>query len=121
MVDLCHLVKAPSKYAEMEIIVRATIQPSMHGTYLTHPGCAGVLLMALPTEISNRRNHPEVETNSDFKEFERARFDYRLEAPKFIASFTGKLEYARHGKGFGYYHRHKARLIVFKVADVESN
>ncbi|MGH9648776.1 MAG: hypothetical protein ACRD4E_18395 [Bryobacteraceae bacterium] len=31
----------------------------------------------------------------------------------------GELEYAKHGKGFGYYGRNKTRLVVYKVADAD--
>jgi hypothetical protein len=117
--DLCTLLATPAKYAGTQITVRATIQPSMHGTYLTQAGCTDVLFIALPREIPNRKAGPEIEENSDFKAFERARSDYRPEAPRFTASFTGKLEYAKQGKGFGYYGRNKTRLVVSKVSDVE--
>jgi len=119
IVDLCKVLEAPAKYAGTEITVRATIKPSMHGTYLSQAGCDEVLFMALRTEIPNRKGGLEVEQDSSFKAFESARSDYRPEAPRFTASFTGELEYAKHGKGFGYYGRNKARLVVHKVADVD--
>ena len=58
---------------------------------------------------------PAIESDSNFKMFERARANFLPDAPKFTASFTGKLEYIKHGKGFGYYGRHRARLIVYRV------
>jgi hypothetical protein len=91
----------------------------MHGAYLGQAGCDDVLFVALPGEIPSRKAGPEAESDSNFKAFERARSDYRPEAPGFTASFTGKLEYAKHGKGFGYCGRNKARLILYKVADVD--
>jgi hypothetical protein len=119
VVDLCKVLATPAKYAGTEITVRATMRSSMHGTYLHQAGCEEVLFMALPTEIPNRKGGPEVEQDSSFKAFERARSDYRPDAPKFTASFTGELEYAKHGKGFGYYGRNKTRLVVYKVGDVD--
>lgn len=119
VVHLCKVLATPARYAGTEVTVHATVQSSMHGTYLSQAGCDGVLLMALPAEIPNRKGGPEVEQDSSFKAFERARSDYRLDAPKFSASFTSELEYAKHGKGFGYYGRNKTRLVVYKVADVD--
>jgi hypothetical protein len=119
VVDLCKVLATPAKYAGTEITVRATIRSSMHGTYLSQTGCDDVLFMALPAEIPNRKGGPEVEKDSSFKAFELARSDYRPDAPRFTASFTGELEYAKHGKGFGYYGRNKTRLVVRKVADVD--
>jgi hypothetical protein len=119
VVDLCKVLATPAKYAGAEITVRATIRSSMHGTYLSQAGCDDVLFMALPAEIPNRKGGPEVERDSSFKAFELARSDYRPDAPRFTASFTGELEYAKHGKGFGYYGRNKTRLVVRKVADVD--
>ena len=117
VIDLCKVLATPAKYAGTEITVRASIRPSMHGTYLSQEGCDDVL--ALPTEIPNRKSGPKVERDSNFEAFERARSDYRPDAPKFTASFTGELEYAKHGKGFGYYGRNKTRLVVYRVADVD--
>jgi len=119
VVDLCKVLATPAKYAGTEITVHATIQSSMHGTYLSQGGCDEVLFMALPAEIPNRKGGPEVERDSNFKAFERARSDYRPEAPKFTASFTGELQYAKHGKAFGYYGRNKTRLVVYKVSEVD--
>ena len=119
VVDLCRVIEGAQKYAGMEITVRATIRSSMHGTYLTQNGCGEALLIALPSEIPNDKTRREVERDSNFKAFEQARFDYRPEAPRFTAAFTGKLEYVKHGKGFGYYGRNKARLVVYKVADAD--
>ena len=57
---------------ETEITIRATIKPSMHGTYLGQAGCDDVLFVALPGEIPSRKAGPEVESDSNFKAFERA-------------------------------------------------
>jgi hypothetical protein len=44
----------------------------MHGTYLGQAGCDDVLFVALPGEIPSRKAGPEVESDSNFKAFERA-------------------------------------------------
>jgi len=73
VVNLCRVLEAPAKYAGTEITVRATIRPSLHGTYLSQTGCDEVLFMALPAETPNRKAMPEIERNSGFQAFERAR------------------------------------------------
>jgi len=119
-VGLCRVVEAPDKYANAEISVRATLKTSMHGTYLGQSGCDGVLFIALPSEIPNGTTEDQrVEKDANFKAFERARADIRSDARNFIATFSGRLEYAKHGKGFGYYGKNKARLVLFKVAEIE--
>lgn len=119
-VDVCRVVEAPNKYANTEISVRATLKTSMHGSYLGGAGCDGVLFMALPSEIPNGvADEQRVEKDANFKAFESARADFRSDAPSFTATFSGRLEYAKHGKGFGYYGKNKARLILFKVAEIE--
>ena len=103
MVDLCQVLRSPAMYDGKEITVRATVRPSMHGTYLGQAGCDEVLFVVVPTEIPNSKAEPEVEKDSNFNAFERARSDYRPEAAKFTAAFTGRLELAKHGKAFGYF------------------
>src|SRR5438477_528095 len=119
VVDLCKVLATPAKYAGKEVTVRATIRSSMHDTYLNQISCEDVLFMTLPTEIPNRKGGPEVERDSSFKAFERARSDFQPDAPKFTASFTSKLEYAKHNKKFGYYDGNKTKLIIHKVSDVK--
>jgi hypothetical protein len=92
----------------------------MHGTYLGQSGCDGVLFIALPSEIPNGTTEDQrVEKDANFKAFERARADFRSDAPSFTATFSGRLEYVKHGKGFGYCGKNKARLVLFKVAEIE--
>jgi hypothetical protein len=119
-VDLCRVIEAPNKYANTEISVRAILKSSMHGTYLGQSGCDGVLFIALPSEIAKGTTEEQrVEKDANFKAFERARADFRSDAPNFTATFSGRLEYTKHGKGFGYYGKNKARLVLFKVAEIE--
>ena len=119
-VDLCRVVEAPAKYANREILVRATLKSSMHGTYLGQSGCDGELFIALPSEIPNGTTEDQrVEKDANFKAFERVRADFGSDAPSFTATFSGRLEYSKHGRGFGYYGKNKARLVLFKVAEIE--
>ena len=90
----------------------------MHGTYLTETACDDTLLMALATEVAEQKGTTPLERNAGLTAFQRARVDFRTNAPRFTASFTGILEYAKYGKGFGYYGKNKTRLVVFSVADV---
>jgi hypothetical protein len=39
VVELCKVLATPAKCAGTEITIRATIQSSMHGTYLSQAGC----------------------------------------------------------------------------------
>jgi hypothetical protein len=120
MVGLCRVIEAPDKYANAEISVRATLKASMHGTYLGQSGCDGVLFIALPSEIAKETTEEQrVEKDANFKAFERARADFRSDAPNFTATFSGRLEYAKHGNGFGYYGKNNARLVLFKVGEIE--
>lgn len=91
----------------------------MHGTYLIQEGCSEVLLAVLPTEITNHKTASKLKIDSNFDAFLQARSDHRTESSKLTGSFAGKLEYAKRGKGFGYYGRNNARLIVFKVTDIQ--
>jgi hypothetical protein len=94
-VDLCRVVEAPGKYANTEISVRATLKTSMHGTYLGQSSCDGVLFIALPSEIARGTTEEQrVEKDANFKAFEKARADFRSDAPNFTATFSGRLEYA---------------------------
>lgn len=71
------------------ITVQASVEPSMHGTYLRQEECPG----------RTSRGDPSLS---------------RPGAPRFEATFSGRLEYSRRSK-FGYYKNQQTRLILQSV------
>jgi len=114
-VDLCHVLDEPGKYAGKIVELQGSIKPLMHGTYLNQAGCDRALLLVLPEEIPNYKGSVKVLRDAEFESFEKARYNYLPEAPKYSAVFVGQLEYAKRGKGFGYNKNHRVRLVLQAV------
>jgi hypothetical protein len=100
--DLCGVLAHPQDFAGKSLTIRASVKPTMHGTYLNQPGCTDSLLIVLPEEIPSYLGSVLTVKDAYFEDFQKARFDFRPDALVFSATFSGQLEYARRGK-FGYY------------------
>jgi hypothetical protein len=87
----------------------------MHGTFLSHPGCEGSLLLVLPEEISKYRGAIRTVKDAAFDSFAAARFEFRPDAAPFEATFSGQVETAKRGRGFGYYRNLRTRLVLGSV------
>lgn len=116
-VNLCKLLDDPGKHAGKMVEVQGFVKPLMHGTYLNQGGCDQALLLVLPEEIPKYNGSVKVLKDAEFESFEKARFNYQPEAPRYSAVFIGQLEYARRGKGFGYNKNHRVRLILQAVRE----
>ena len=116
-VDLCRLLDDPGKHAGKVVEVQGFVKPVMHGTYLNQGGCNQALLLVLPEEIPKYKGSVQVLKDAEFESFEKARFNYQPEAPRYSAVFIGQLEYARRGKGFGYSKNHRVRLVLQAVRE----
>jgi hypothetical protein len=112
--DLCKVLAHPQDFAGKSLTIRASVKPTMHGTYLNQSGCTDSLLIVLPEEIPNYRGSVLTVKDTHFDDFQKARFDHRPDALVFSATFSGQLEYAKRGK-FGYYRNHRARLVLRAV------
>jgi hypothetical protein len=87
----------------------------MHGTYLRHAGCDESILIVVPEEIPDYKGDIMVVKDNQFERFLAARSNHLPDAPVFAAEFTGRLEYKKRGRGFGYYKRNRTRLILQSV------
>jgi len=114
-VDLCRLAKEPSRFSGKVVEVQGYIKPLMHGTYLKQEGCDQSLFLVLPDEIPNYKGAVKVVRDAGFEAFEKARFNYLPDAPRYSATFVGEIEYAKRGKGFGYNKNHRVRLVLQAV------
>ncbi len=114
-VDLCRVLDEPGKYAGKMVEVQGSVKPLMHGTYVNQDGCDRALLLVLAVEIPNYKGSVKVLRDAEFESFEKARFNYQPEAPKYSAVFVGQLEFAKRGKGFGYDKNHRVRLVLQAV------
>jgi hypothetical protein len=112
--DLCEVLARPKDFARKLITVRASVTPTMHGTYLWQSGCADSILVVLPEEIPHYDGSVRLVKDADFDAFLQARSDHRSDAPRFDATFSGQLEYSGRAK-FGYYKNHRTRLILKSV------
>jgi hypothetical protein len=119
-VDLCQALRTPSKFAGKLIVVDGFLVPLMHGTYLKEAGCDESILLVLPAEIPHYKGGISVVQDAQFERFLDARANHRPDATVFFAEFTGKLEYARRGKGFGYYKNQRTRLVLQAVSHVRT-
>ncbi len=117
--NLCPVLRDPAKFAGKLIVVNGFIKPLMHGTYLKQAGCDESILLVLPEEIPNYKGGVAVVKDAQFERFLDARYNHLPDAPVFSAEFTGQLEYAKRGKGFGYDKNHRTRLILQSVAHGE--
>jgi len=113
--DLCRILARPQEFTGKVLTIRATVKPTMHGTYLKQSGCADSILVVLPEEIPNYRGSVRTLQDAQFNDFVKARFDFRPNAPVFEAAFSGQLEYAKRGVKFGYYRNHRARFVLRAV------
>jgi len=91
----------------------------MHGTYLKQPGCAGSILVVLPTEIAHYRGSVRPVKDAQLEAFLDARSDHRPDAPAFDAAFSGQLESSKRAK-FGYYRNHRTRFVLQAVQPAAS-
>jgi hypothetical protein len=114
-VGLCRLLNEPSRFSGKVVEVQGYIKPLMHGTYLKQEGCDQSLFLVLPDEIPNYKGAIKVVRDAGFEAFEKARFNYQPDAPRYSATFVGELEYAKRGKGFGYNKNHRVRLVLQSV------
>ena len=114
-VDLCRLPNEPSKFSGKLVAVQGYVRPLMHGTYLKQEGCEQSLVLVLPDEIPNYKRAVKPVKDAAFESFEKARFNYQLDAPRYSATFVGEIEYAKRGKGFGYNKSHRVRLVLQAV------
>jgi hypothetical protein len=92
-VDLCRVLAKlgeSGKYAGKVIEVQGTVKPLMHGTYLNQDGCDRTSLLVLPEEIPNYKGSVKVLKDAEFESFEKARFNYQPDAPKYSAVFVGR-------------------------------
>jgi integrase len=96
--DLCRILARPQDFAGRTISIRASVQPTMHGTYLKQAGCDDSVLLVLPEELPNYRGPVRVAKDAEFEAFLKARYDHRADAPRFIATFSGQLEYSKRGR-----------------------
>ena len=118
--DLCKVLDRPQDFAGRMLSIRASVKPTMHGTYLKQPQCPNSILLLLPEEIPNYRGPVRPVKDARFEAFLDARFDHRPDAPTFEATFSGQLEYSKRGK-FGYYGNHRARFVLRAVEPEASN
>ena len=114
-VSICRVLQEPDRYAGNVVEVQGYIKPLIHGTYLKQDDCDQGLLLVLPEEIPNYKGDVKVIKDGEFEAFKKARFNYQPDAPKYSAVFTGVLEQAKRGKGFGYNKNHRVRLILQSV------
>lgn len=120
LVDVCQVMRQPAKFAGRWIRLNGIVKPTMHGTFLAQAGCDDAMMITLPEEIANYRGGIKVVKDGQFERFLNARYDHSPDAAGFIAEFTGQLEFAARGKGFGYYKNRRTRLILQSVRQVES-
>jgi hypothetical protein len=112
--DLCKVLARPMDFAGDVISIRASVKATMHGTYLRQSHCADSILVVLPEEILQYRGSVHTVKDAEFEAFLKARLDHRPDAPVFEATFSGQLEYSARAK-FGYYKRHRTRLVLQAV------
>ena len=65
--------------------------------------------------LPNYKGGITVVKDAQFEQFLDARYNHLPDAPVFSAEFTGQLEYAKRGKGFGYNKNARTRLILQSV------
>jgi len=66
----------------------------MHETYLGQPGCAASILVALPEEIPHYGDSVQLVKDAGLDAFLQERFNYRPDASRFDATFSGPIEYS---------------------------
>ena len=115
---LCAALKATHDPGET-VAIRALLQATMHGTYLTDNDCVTSLLVVLPEEIPGYHGPVRTVKDDAFRRFLTARYDYRPDAPPFEATFLGIIETAKNSSGFGYSRNQQQRLVLSSV-DLEN-
>ena len=113
--DSCAVMERPKDFARKFVSIRATVTPTMHGTYLVAAGCAVSLIVVLPEEIPKYRGTVKTIKDGAFDQFMRARYDFRPEREVLEATLKGQVETASPSRGFGYYHKNPARLVLGSV------
>lgn len=112
----CSAIAGEIQTSGMYIELVASLRPGRDGTYLVKPGgCSKSLLVVLPDEIPNYAGSAKLVRDDVFHRFLDARSDFREDAPSFGATFSGVLECAPEGKGFGTYRNEPCRLVLSSV------
>src|SRR5262249_40994860 len=88
----CWLVQRT--FVQKLITVRASVKPTMHGTYLGQPGCADSILVVLPEGIPHYVYSVQLVKDAGLDAFLQERFNYRPDASRFDSTFSGQLEYS---------------------------
>lgn len=113
--NICDALRSPTKVSGKLVTVDGFIVSLMHGTFLKQTGCDSSILLVLPSEIPHYKGGISLIKDAESERFLDARANHLPDAPIFHAQFTGQLEYAGRGKGFGYDKNLPLRLILKSV------
>ena len=113
-VDVCQLLKHPRKYAVKMVEVRASVEPTYHGTWLEQKGCDGALLIVLPQQIPDYTGPVRLIEDAEFERYKMGLGTVEG-APRFTGVLIGQFEYKRWGRSFG--NEIRRRLVLHAVRD----
>lgn len=129
-VNYCRLQEVPETFGGQVISVRARVDKSLHGLFLSSDGCEGTVFLELGSDVVPKRG-ASLAKDAEFAKFDQALFDFRpgtMELKNRIeVTVEGRFDTTvqlrnsrrvRVGTGYGPGNVLASRLVLYRVVDV---